>query len=89
MGLVYLLVNYIGDLYDYQRDYRRWWTIAQVLLAALIGALTNIVIFYFPLGKFVGRTLLVIQASCYALLLPLWRATFSALALATSSIVVL
>ena len=81
MGLVYLLVNYIGDLYDYQKDYRRWWNIAQVFLAALIGALTNIVIFYFPLGKFVGRTLLVIQASCYAGLLPLWRSTFSSLTL--------
>ena len=81
MGLVYFLVNYIGDLYDYQKDYRRWWHIAQVLFAAFMGALANIVIFYFPLGKFVGRTLLVIQASSYALLLPMWRSTFSSLAL--------
>ena len=67
MGLMYLLVNYIADLYDYQKDYRRWWHIAQVFLAACIGTLANIVLFYFPLGKFVGRFLLIIQASslCY------------------------
>jgi exopolysaccharide biosynthesis polyprenyl glycosylphosphotransferase len=81
MGLVYILVNYIADLYNYQRDYRRWWYIAQVLLAAFIGALANIVVFYFPLGKFVGRTLLVVQAFSYAILLPLWRALFSSLAI--------
>ncbi len=81
MGLVYLTVNYIADLYDYQRDYRRWWYIAQVLLAALIGFLANIVLFYFPFGRFVGRTLLVIQAACYGLLLTLWRYVFSSLAL--------
>ncbi len=41
MGLVYLLVNYIADLYDYQQDYRRWWNIAHVFIAGLIGALGN------------------------------------------------
>ena len=81
MGLMYLLVNYIADLYDYQKDYRRWWHIAQVFLAACIGTLANIVLFYFPLGKFVGRFLLVIQASSYAILLTLWRYIFSSLAL--------
>lgn len=81
MGLVYILVNYIGDLYDYQRDYRRWWNITQVMVAAFIGALANIVLFYFPLHMVLGRTLLVIQAFCYGLLLPLWRALFSSLAI--------
>jgi exopolysaccharide biosynthesis polyprenyl glycosylphosphotransferase len=79
--LVYLVVNYIADLYDYQRDYRRWWNIAHVSIAALIGALANIVIFYFPLGKFVGRTALVLQASSYTVFMALWRYTFSSLAL--------
>ena len=81
MGLVYLLVNYIADLYDYQRDYRRWWNIAHVFMAGLIGALTNIVVFIFPLGKFVGRTSLFIQAFSYTMLLTSWRFVFSSLAL--------
>ncbi len=81
MGLVYLLVNYIADLYDFQKDYRRWWHTAQVLLGVMIGALTNIVLFYFPLGVFVGRTLLLIQAPLFATFLVLWRAAFSAVAL--------
>jgi exopolysaccharide biosynthesis polyprenyl glycosylphosphotransferase len=82
MGSVYLLVNYAADLYDYQQDYRRWWNIARVLAAGIIGALANIVIFYFTLGTFVGRYVLLIQASGYAVFLTLWRALFSSLALA-------
>jgi exopolysaccharide biosynthesis polyprenyl glycosylphosphotransferase len=82
MGSVYLLVNYAADLYDYQLDYRRWWNIARVLAAGIIGALANIVIFYFPLGTFVGRYVLLIQATGYAILLTLWRGSFSSLALA-------
>jgi exopolysaccharide biosynthesis polyprenyl glycosylphosphotransferase len=81
MLVVYLVVNYIADLYDYQRDYRRWWNIAQVFIAGLIGALANIVIFYFPMGVFVGRTALVLQASSYTFFMALWRYTFSSLAL--------
>lgn len=81
LGLVYLVVNYIADLYDYQKDYRRWWNIAHVFIAGLIGALANIVIFYFPLGKFVGRLTLLIQASFYTMFLTFWRYVFSTLAL--------
>jgi len=81
MVLVYLIINYIADLYDYQRDYRRWWNIAQVIAAGLIGALANIVIFYFPLGKWVGRTALILQAFSYTTTLALWRYIFSSLAL--------
>ncbi len=83
MSFVYLAVNYIADLYDYQKDYRRWWNIAQVFAAASIGALANIVIFYFPLGVFVGRLVLLIQASSFVVFLTLWRALFSSLALPT------
>ena len=81
MGLVYLVVNYIADLYDYQQDYRRWWNIAHVFIAGSIGALANIVLFYFPMGQFVGRTALVLQASSYTLFMVLWRYAFSSLAL--------
>jgi lipopolysaccharide/colanic/teichoic acid biosynthesis glycosyltransferase len=48
-----------------------------------IGALANIVVFYFPLGIWVGRFVLVIQASSFTILIALWRALFSSLALPT------
>lgn len=81
VGLTYVLVLYIADAYDYQQDYRRWSNIAQLILSGLVGTLAVIVLFYFPLGAFVGRTLLIIQAAVFIGLLVLWRLTFSALAL--------
>ena len=83
MGSVYLLVNSAADLYDYQKDYRRWWNIAHVFVAGLIGALANIVVFYFPLGTFVGRLVLLIQALSFAIFITFWRSLFSSLALPT------
>src|SRR5208337_2958916 len=81
VGLTYLLVLYIADKYDYQQDFRRWSNIAHLLFAGLIGTLTVIVLFYFPLGAFIGRTFLIIQAAGFIWLLLIWRCTFSALAL--------
>ena len=81
MWLTYLVVLFIADLYDYQQDYRRWRHIAQVFLAVLIGTLVIIVLFYFPLGPFIGRTQLIIQTWILTCLLILWRYTFSAIAL--------
>lgn len=81
MGLAYLLVNYIVDLYDYQKDYRRWSNVAQIVLSSFLGTLVIIVLFYFPLGAFVGRTLLIIQAGIFTGLLVFWRYLFSAVAL--------
>lgn len=81
VGLTYVLVLYIANAYDYQQDYRRWSNIAHLILSSLAGTLVVIVLFYFPLGAFIGRTLLIIQASAFVVLLVLWRFTFSALAL--------
>ncbi len=81
VGLTYLVVLYIADLYDYQRDYRRWINIAQLILCSLFGALAVIVLFYFPRVSFIGRTLLIIQVSSFTLLLVLWRLAFSVIAL--------
>lgn len=81
VGLTYLLGLYIGNTYDYQQDYRRWSNIGQLIISGLVGTLVVIVLFYFPLGAFIGRTLLIIQAPAFIGLLVLWRLTFSALAL--------
>jgi exopolysaccharide biosynthesis polyprenyl glycosylphosphotransferase len=81
VGIVYLLVLYIADLYDYQLDFRRWVNIGKLTLSAWLGTLVVVTLFYFPLGAFIGRTLLIIQASVFFLLLALWRFSFSAVAL--------
>ncbi len=79
--LTYLIVFYIADLYDYQQDYRRLSNIAKVIISAWIATLAVIVIFYFPLGAFIGRTQLIIQATIFTGLLVLWRWTFSVMVL--------
>jgi FlaA1/EpsC-like NDP-sugar epimerase len=81
MGAAYPLVIYIADLYDYQQDHRRWLNVARLIIAALIGTLVIIVVFYFPKEVFVGRTQLVIQTGAFVLLLVLGRWAFSAVAL--------
>lgn len=81
VGLTYLLVLYIADVYDYQQDFRRWVNIARLIFSGLLGTLVVIVLFYFPFGAFIGRTFLIIQATFFIGLLLIWRYSFSALAL--------
>lgn len=81
MGLTYLVVFYIADLYDYQQDFRRWSNIARVLSSVAVGSMGIIILFYFPTGVFVGRVQLLVQTTIFAGLLLLWRLAFSALAL--------
>jgi exopolysaccharide biosynthesis polyprenyl glycosylphosphotransferase len=77
----YLLVLYISDIYDYYQDFRIGANIIWVFSSAMVGTLVSIIIFYFPLGAFVGRLFLVWQGAAFALLLVLWRYAFSAVAL--------
>jgi exopolysaccharide biosynthesis polyprenyl glycosylphosphotransferase len=79
--LTYLAVFYIADLYDYQQDFRSWGNIARLVFSTWIGTLVVIVIFYFPVGVFIGRVLLVIQTAIFTGLLVLWRWSFSTFAL--------
>jgi exopolysaccharide biosynthesis polyprenyl glycosylphosphotransferase len=46
-----------------------------------VGTMVSIIIYYFPMGSFVGRLFLVWQGVAFAALLVLWRYTFSAIAL--------
>jgi exopolysaccharide biosynthesis polyprenyl glycosylphosphotransferase len=81
MGLAFLMIFYIADLYDHQRDFRNWRNISQIAFATLMGTLVVIVLFYFPLGVFVGRTLLIVISIIFLGTMISWRLTFSALAL--------
>jgi exopolysaccharide biosynthesis polyprenyl glycosylphosphotransferase len=79
--ITYLLVLYISDIYDYYQDFRIGANIIWVFSSAMVGILVSIIIFYFPLGAFVGRLFLIWQGAAFALLLVLWRYAFSAVAL--------
>ena len=81
IGLTYLAVFYIADLYDYQKDFRNWKNVGQIVFATLLGTIVVIILFYFPLGVFVGRTMLVVEFLIFTGLLVCWRITFSDLAL--------
>lgn len=81
IGLTYLTVFYIADLYDYQKDFRNWRNIGQIVFTTLLGTVIVIVLFYFPLGVFVGRGLLILAFFFFMGMLVLWRITFSGLAL--------
>jgi exopolysaccharide biosynthesis polyprenyl glycosylphosphotransferase len=53
-----------------------------VCIACSIGTLLVVLAFYFPLqGWIIGRTLLLIQAFSFAILVAVWRFTFSVIAL--------
>ena len=81
IGLIYLAVFYIADLYDYQKDFRNWKNVGQIVFTTLLGTVLIIILFYFPFGVFVGRTLLIVEFFIFMSLLILWRIIFSGLAL--------
>ena len=82
IGITYLIVLYIADTYNYFKDFRYILNLVYVFIACLIGTLLIVIAFYFPLqGWIIGRTLLLIQALSFAILVAVWRFTFSVIAL--------
>jgi hypothetical protein len=82
IGLVYCLVLYIGDVYDFQQDYRQVMNFGRVLIFCWAGGLVAALIVYFPYkSAFIGRTLLIILTATFSILVAFWRLTFSTIAL--------
>jgi len=82
IGVIYFIVLFIADLYDYLKDFRQIINIVHVLIACWIGSLLVILIFYFPIrGAYVGRSMIIIQAVFFSILVACWRIGFSAIAL--------
>ena len=82
IGFTYLIVLYIADTYNYFKDFRHILNLVYVFIACWIGTLLVVLAFYFPLqGWIIGRTLLLIQAISFAILVSIWRFTFSVIAL--------
>jgi exopolysaccharide biosynthesis polyprenyl glycosylphosphotransferase len=81
MGLTYILVLYVANLYDHYQDFRRRENISQVILSSLIGTVILVIIYTVPTRQVIGRNFIEWQGLAFVWLLVLWRFTFSALAL--------
>ena len=81
MGLAYLIILYIGELYNYYLDFRQRENIGQVILWALGAAVVVLIIFCSPTPKLLPRRFMEWQALTFIWLLVGWRYLFSALAL--------
>jgi exopolysaccharide biosynthesis polyprenyl glycosylphosphotransferase len=82
IGLVYLIVLYIADNYNYFKDYRNILGLVYVLISCWVGTLIVVLAFYFPLkGWIIGRTIVLVQAVSFSILISFWRFIFSAIAL--------
>ncbi len=82
IGVTYFIVLFIADLYDYLKDFRQITSIVRVLIVCWIGSLVGILIFYFPIrGAYVGRSMMIIQAVSFSILMAAWRFGFSAISL--------
>ncbi len=81
IGLTYILVLYVANLYDHYQDFRQRENISQVILSSLIGTLLVVVIFTFPTRAAIGRGFVEWQGVAFVWLMVLWRYAFSAIAL--------
>ena len=81
VGLTYIIVLYVFDNYDHYQDYRIHQNVIKLIVSALLGTVVVILLFYFPLGVFIGRYLIVIQAVFFGLLITCWRYVFSTIAM--------
>jgi len=81
LGLTYILVLYVANLYDHYLDFRRRENISQVILSTLIGTLIAIMIFTLPARHAFGRNFVEWQGFAFIWLMVVWRYTFSAIAL--------
>ena len=81
MGLMYIVVLYVANLYDHYQDFRRRENISQIILSSLIGILVVIITFTLPARHLIGRSFVEWQGVAFVWLMVLWRYTFSAIAL--------
>ena len=81
LGLTYVVVLYVANLYDHYSDFRRRENISQIILSSLIGTLVVIIAFTLPARHWIGRMFVEWQGVVFVWLLVLWRYAFSAFAL--------
>jgi exopolysaccharide biosynthesis polyprenyl glycosylphosphotransferase len=79
--LLYILILYIGELYNYYLDFRERENIGQVILWSLAAAVVTLVTFCYSTPNLLPRHFMEWQALAFIWLLVGWRYLFSALAL--------
>jgi lipopolysaccharide/colanic/teichoic acid biosynthesis glycosyltransferase len=79
MGLAYILVLYIANLYDHYEDFRRRENISRVILSCLVG--TVVVLTLFSLRHILPGKFVEWHGIGFIWLTVLWRYSFSAVAL--------
>jgi exopolysaccharide biosynthesis polyprenyl glycosylphosphotransferase len=81
IGIIYIMVLYIADTYNYFKDFRNIINLAYVILSCCIGTFIVVIVFYFPLkGVIIGRIIVTIQAISFVVLVAIWRLIFSTIA---------
>ena len=81
VGLTYILVLYIANLYDHHLDFRRRENISKVILSCLVGTLVVVILYCFPYWRTIPRNFVQRHAAAFVCFTTLWRFSFSALAL--------
>src|SRR5208337_3315629 len=81
VGLTYILVLYIANLYDHHLDFRRRENISKVILSCLVGTLVVVILYCFPYWRTIPRNFVQRHAVAFVCFTTLWRFSFSALAL--------
>lgn len=81
VGLTYIVVLYVANLYDYYQDFRIRQNFSRVILSSLIGTFVVALFFYYLFGHYLSRNFIEWQGLSFAWLLALWRYSFSAIAL--------
>lgn len=81
VGLTYILVLYVANLYDHYQDFRQRDNISRVILSCLIGTALAVLLFSFSSWRIIPRNFVEWHAVAFVWLTTLWRYTFSAVAL--------
>lgn len=81
MGLIYIIVLYVANLYDHYKDFRRQENISTIILSSLIATLVVLIVFTFPSRNVQSRGFIEWQGVIFIWLVVLWRFAFSAIAL--------
>src|SRR5512135_2231712 len=78
VGITYLVVLYVANLYDHYQDFRRHENFSRVILSCLIGTLVVALLYCFPIWGIIPRSFIEWHAVAFIWLTALWRYCFSA-----------
>ena len=81
LGLIYILVLYIANLYDHYLDFRRLENLSTMILSSLIATLLAVILFTLPARHVLARGFVEWQGVVFVWLLVGWRFIFSTIAL--------